>query len=56
MLTLKLQAKDYELALLPPPHKLRSDPFPKQSQDQSLFRAEHFRPKSCVILIQEAKG
>ena len=35
----KLQAKDYELTLLPPPHKLKSDPFPKQSQDQdqSLF-------------------
>ena len=33
MLTLKLQAKDYELTLLPPPHKLKSDPYPKQSQD-----------------------
>ena len=38
MLTLKLQAKDYELTLLPAPHKV------KQSQDQSLFQAEHFRP------------
>ena len=27
MLTLKLQAKDYELTLLP--HKSKSDPFPK---------------------------
>ena len=40
MLTLKLQAWDYELTLLP--HKSKSDPFPKQSQDQSLFQAEHF--------------
>ena len=48
MLTLKLQAKDYELTLLPPPHKLKSDPYQKQSQDQSLFQAEHFRPKSCL--------
>ena len=47
----KLQAKDYELTLLPPPHKLKSDPFPKQSQDQSLFQAEHFRPKSCFEFI-----
>ena len=38
MLTLKLQAKDYELTLLPPPHKLKADPYPKQSQDQSLFQ------------------
>ena len=33
-----------------PPHKLKSDPFPKQSQDQSLFQAEHFRPKSCWVI------
>ena len=39
MLTLKLQAKDFELTLLP--HKFKSN--------QSLFQAEHFRPnKSCV--------
>ena len=37
MLTLKLQAKDYEFTLLP--HKLKYDPFPKQSQDQILFQA-----------------
>ena len=30
--------------------RLKSDPFPKQSQDQSFFQAEHFRPKSCVTL------
>ena len=48
MLTLKLQAKDYELTLLS--HKLKSDPFPKKSQDQRLFQAEHFRPNSCLIL------
>ena len=49
MLTLKLQAKDYELTLVPPPHKLKSNPYPKQSQDQSLFQAEHFRLKSCYF-------
>ena len=38
MLNLKLQAKDYELTLFPPPHNLKSDPFPKQSQDQSLSK------------------
>ena len=27
MLTLKLEAKDYELTLLPPPHKLKPAPF-----------------------------
>ena len=48
MLILKLQAKDYELTLLP--HKLKSDPFPKQSQDQSLYQAEHFKPKPCTPL------
>ena len=31
------KAKDYELTLLTP--KLKSGPFPKQSQDQSLFQA-----------------
>ena len=56
MLNLKLQAKDYELTLFPPPHNLKSDPFPKQSQDQSLFQAEHFRPKSCIhFFCAEAK-
>ena len=49
LLTLKLQTKDYELTLLPPPNKFKSDPFPKQSTDQSLFQAEHFWPKSCLI-------
>ena len=49
MLTLKLQAKDYKLTLLP--HKLKSDPFQKQRQDQSLFQAEHFRPKSCFNML-----
>ena len=47
MLTLKIQAKDYELTLLF--NKLKTDPSPKQSQDQSLFQAEHVRPKSCYI-------
>ena len=47
MLTLKLQAKDYELNLLHPPHKSKSDPYPNQSQDQSLFQAEHIRLMSC---------
>ena len=56
MLTLKLQAKDYELTLLPPPHKLESEPYPKQSQDQSLFQAEHFRLKSCLSSNQLARG
>ena len=51
MLTLKLQAEDYELALLT--HKLKSYPFLKQSQDQSLFQAEHFRPKSCLEFCQK---
>ena len=51
MLTLKLQAKDYELTILPPPPKLKTDPYPKQSQDQSLFQAEHFRLKSCFDQI-----
>ena len=50
MLTLKLQANDYELTLLPPPIKLKFDPFPKQSQDQILFQAEYFLPKSCFFL------
>ena len=50
MLTLKLQAKDYELTLLPS-HKLKSDQYPKQSQDQSLLQAEHFRLKSCLRYI-----
>ena len=36
MLILKLQAKDYELTLLP--HKLKSYPFLKQSQDQSISK------------------
>ena len=54
MLTLKLQAKDYKLTLLP--HKLKSDPFQKQRQDQILFQAEHFRPKSCCILSQNGKS
>ena len=51
ILALKLQAKDYELTLLPPPHKLKSGTFPKQSQsqDQSLFQAKHFRPNSCSV-------
>ena len=39
MLTLKLQAKDFELTLLP--YKYKSD--------QSLFQAEHFRPTSCLV-------
>ena len=49
MLTLKLQAMDYKLTLLS--HKSKSDPFPKQRQDQSPFQAEHFRPKSCYIIL-----
>ena len=49
MLTLKLQAQDYALTLLP--HKLKSGPFQKQRQDQSLFQAEHFRPKSCYTFF-----
>ena len=52
MLTLKLQAKDYELTLLP--RKLKSDPYPKQSQDQSLFQAERFRPKSCFKVTDKS--
>ena len=39
MLTLKLQAKDFTS---PSPQMI-----PKQSQDQSIFKAEQFRPKSC---------
>ena len=30
----------------PPPPKKKYNPFQKQNQDQSLFQAEHFRPKS----------
>ena len=41
MLTIKLQAKGFQLTLLP--HKLKADPFPSQDQSQ----AEPFRPKSC---------
>ena len=40
MITLKLQAMDFELTLLP--HKFKSD--------QSLYQAEHFRPKSCCLI------
>ena len=38
MLTLKLQANDYELTLLP--HKSKFAHLPEQSQDQILFQAE----------------
>ena len=38
-----------ELTLLP--NKLKSGPFPKQSQNQSLFQAEHFRPKFSSELL-----
>ena len=34
---------------LPLPHQKKSYPFPEQSQIQSLFQAENFRPKSCLI-------
>ena len=39
------------MTFLPPPHELKSGPFSNQSQDQSLFRAEHFRPKSCLDIV-----
>ena len=54
MLPLKLQAKDDELTLLPPPHKLKSDPFPKQSQDQSLFHKLNTLDLSLVSNLKSA--
>ena len=42
------KAKDLSLGQLV--SLLKSDPFPKQNQDQSIFQAEHFRPKSCSEL------
>ena len=41
----------FALVCQPPhlPYQKKSDPFPKQSQNQSLFQAQPFRPKSCLI-------
>ena len=50
MLTLKLQAKDYQFTLLP--QKLNSYPFPNQRQDQSkVFSKLNTLNLSCVTKI-----